>query len=454
MHEHGIRPIDIVCVNLYPFAQTIARIDASFDDAVENIDIGGPAMIRAAGKNHDHVAVVTEPSQYASLLADLRAHHGKTSAPLRRRLAQSAFAHVSRYDAMIADYLLNHVESPSDANSTSSTGSPATDVAPSDALPERLSIRLDRAEILRYGENPHQSAALYRIQAEASTGVANATQLHGKQLSYINLLDADAALACVNEFESPAACIVKHATPCGVAIGIDLADAFAKAYDADALAAFGGIVALNRAVDRATAEVITAGQKFLEVIVAPGYSDEARDLLAARWKNVRLLQLPSARSSQPSVISALSMHRIGGGMLVQRRDDISVVSSEWKVVSKRTPSETEMRDLAFAWVACKHIKSNAIVIAQSGRTVGIGGGQVDRVGAAKIAIEKAGERTHGASAASDAFFPFPDGPEALIRAGVTAIVQPGGSQRDALSIEAVDHADVAMVFTGRRHFRH
>jgi phosphoribosylaminoimidazolecarboxamide formyltransferase/IMP cyclohydrolase len=442
MKQHGIEPIDLVCINLYPFEKTISKPGVSFDEAIENIDIGGPSMVRSAAKNHRFVLVVTSPDRYEKVLGDLREHGGASCGKHRLKQAQRAFEHTARYDRLIADYLR----------------APAFGNAPLDEMPTDISIDLMRKQPLRYGENPHQLAALYveRGATPAPGSVAFAKQHHGKELSYINLLDADAALGCVNEFAEPAACMVKHASPCGVAVGIDIADAFVKAYESDALAAFGGIVAVNRAIDQSAAEKIVEGQKFLEVVVAPGYTPEALELLKSRWKNVRLLEVKAEREDgDPRASSSdLAMHKIAGGFLVQRRDSVGVVESEWKVVSRRTPTEKELADLRFAWLACKHVKSNAIVIARDGATVGIGGGQVDRVGAASIAINKAGERARGAVAASDAFFPFADGPRSLLSAGVTAIVQPGGSVRDQESIDAVNAAGAAMVFTSRRHFRH
>jgi phosphoribosylaminoimidazolecarboxamide formyltransferase / IMP cyclohydrolase len=439
MAEHGIGAIDLVVINLYPFEATIATLDATFEDAIENIDIGGPSMIRSAAKNHRYVTVVTEARDYANVLETLRANAGSTTHAVRAKLAQQAFATTHRYDGAIAGYLAGHIES--------------DDRRKLLHMPEALNISLTKKQTLRYGENPHQPAALYVGPKPAEASVAFAEQLFGKELSYINLLDADAALACVKEFQGFAACIVKHATPCGVGTGATIAEAFTRAYNSDPLAAFGGIVAVNGTIDLNCAKAIVDGQKFLEVIVAPKYAPEALELLKARWKNVRLLAadglLRHGRDAHATRVQAIT-----GGFLMQAEDRVGIVDSEWKVVSKRAPSKEELDDLRLAWLAVKHVKSNAITIAKAGATVGIGGGQVDRVGAARIAIEKAGDRAKGAVAASDAFFPFPDGPELLLTAGVTAIVQPGGSQRDQLTIDAVDKAGAAMVFTGRRHFRH
>jgi phosphoribosylaminoimidazolecarboxamide formyltransferase/IMP cyclohydrolase len=430
MKKHGIRPIDLVCINLYPFEQTISKPDVTFDEAIENIDIGGPSMIRSAAKNHRFVLVVTSSERYEKVLGDLREHNGSTCGKHRLKQAQRAFAHTAEYDSLIANYLAS-------ASGVDSGG---------------MVLNLHKALDLRYGENPHQKATLLvgrKPRGEAS--VAFARQLHGKELSYINLLDADAALNAVKELSSPTACIVKHATPCGYATAGDLPTAFRKAYDADPLAAFGGIVALNQPIDLATAEAITSIDKLLEVIVAPGFADDALMLLRDRWKNVRLLEVGSLGTPDPN---ELHMHKIVGGYLVQQRDLLGADESTWKVVSRRAPTDNEQRDLKLAWLACKHVKSNAIVIAKDVMTVGIGGGQVDRVGAARQAVEKAGDRASGAVAASDAFFPFPDGPKLLLDAGITAIIQPGGSLRDGETIELVDQRGAAMIFAGQRHFRH
>jgi len=440
MNDHDIKPIDLVIINLYPFKQTIEKPGVTFEEAIENIDIGGPSMVRSASKNHRFVTVVTAPEQYEKVLGDLREHKGSTCGEHRLKLAQKAFQHTHEYDGMIAAYLAKQVGS-------------------SEELPEKLSLQLTKKQTLRYGENPHQKAALYvsdPTPAEAS--VAFATQLHGKELSYINLLDADAALNAVKDLDQPAACVVKHATPCGYATGADIAQAFAGAYASDPVAAFGGIVALNRSVDHVTAQQIVEGQKFLEVIVAPGYDADALELLKARWKNCRLLDsstgVPPAGHGRDVRATEFAMHKIIGGYLIQESDRVRLADSEMKVVSTRQPSAQELSDLKLAWVAVKHIKSNAIVIAKNLATVGIGGGQVDRVGAARIAIGKAGNRAQGAVVASDAFFPFSDGPKLLLDAGVTAIIQPGGSVRDQETIDLVNERGAAMIFTGRRHFRH
>ncbi|MCS7032571.1 MAG: bifunctional phosphoribosylaminoimidazolecarboxamide formyltransferase/IMP cyclohydrolase [Phycisphaerae bacterium] len=465
MKRHGIEPIDLVCVNLYPFRQTIAKPDVRFEEAIENIDIGGPSMIRSAAKNHRFVLVVTSPEHYGKVLGDLREHGGSCCAAHRLKQARRAFVHTAEYDAAIAAYLDQACrdaarsdppaslpsEQPQRAGEASMMESPVPE-SEAATLPAQITLRLRRRQILRYGENPHQQGALYVEDSDGSRGtLATAEQLHGKELSYINLLDADAALRCAGEFDAPAACIVKHATPCGVGTADSLAAAFEKAYAGDPQAAFGGIVALNRPVDVPAADAIAAGNKFLEVIVAPDYDESALELLKDRWKNVRLLRcgIPAQRGS-----SRLSLHSIWGGYLLQTPDDPGEDESPWRVASQRPPSETEMADLRIAWRVCKHVKSNAIVLVKDGRTVGIGGGQVDRVGAAQVAIGKAAREARGSVAASDAFFPFADGPQLLLEAGVTAIIQPGGSVRDSQTLAAVDAHGAAMILTGRRHFRH
>ncbi len=444
MKDHGIEAIDLVCINLYPFEKTIQKPNVSFEEAIENIDIGGPSMVRSAAKNHHFVTVVTAPEQYDKVLGDLRKHGGSTCEKHRRKLAMQAFQQTNQYDGMIARYLSQQI---------GEAGSPVNFETASESLPAALCGDYTLQQSLRYGENPHQRAALYvnRSHPAREASVARAKQHHGKELSYINLLDADAALSVVKEFTAPAVCIVKHATPCGVGTAGDLATAFERAYASDPVAAFGGIVAVNVPIDAATASRIADGQKFLEVVVAPGYAPEALETLKTRWKNVRLLEVSGALKADAS---ELSMHNIIGGILIQERDVVGVVGSEWKVVSARQPTDAERANMEFAWMACKHVKSNAIVIAADGGTVGIGGGQVDRVGAARIAIGKAGERAKGAVAASDAFFPFPDGPKLLLDAGVSAIVQPGGSVRDQETIDLVNQRGATMILTGRRHFRH
>lgn len=427
MKAHDITGIDVLVVNLYPFAATIEKAGVTFEEAIENIDIGGPAMIRSAAKNHPHVLVVTSPSQYADVAAAVKS--GAASHELKLRLAQAAFAHTAAYDALIADYLAKKAGVDSGA-----------------AMPP-----LRFKQTLRYGENPHQKASLWVAPKPTEASVAYARQLHGKELSYINLLDADGALSAVKEFGIPAACIVKHATPCGLAVGTSAANAFLKAYEGDPLAAFGGIVALNVPIDLEAAQAITSIDKLLEVIVAPTYTSDALELLKSRWKNCRFLEVGEIGTPDPREGSC---HRIVGGLLVQERDLPGEVERDWKVVSKKQPTEEEMTDLAFAWRACKHVKSNAIAVAKGGMLLGAGAGQMDRMTASRLAVEKAGARAKGAVAASDAFFPFSDGPKFLLDAGITAIIHPGGSLRDQDSIDLVNERGAVMIVTGRRHFRH
>jgi phosphoribosylaminoimidazolecarboxamide formyltransferase/IMP cyclohydrolase len=433
MEKHGILPIDLVCINLYPFEQTVSRANVTLEEAIENIDIGGPAMIRSAAKNNRFVLVVTSPERYEKVLGDLREHKGCSCGKHRLKQAQRAFAHTGEYDAKIAEYLARTLER-----------DPGT-------MPAAMNVALHKKQDLRYGENPHQKAALYTHRQPGEASVAFATQHHGKELSYINLLDADAALSCVKEFSEPAACIVKHATPCGAAIARDLATAFSKAFASDPLAAFGGIVALNRNVDLATANAITSIDKLLEVIVAPGYAADALELLRTRWKNVRLLEVGPLSDFDRS---ELHMHKIVGGYLVQERDLLGVDEANWMVASARQPTASEMQDLKFAWLVCKHVKSNAIAIAKDGMLLGAGAGQMDRPSAARLAVGKAGNRIRGAVAASDAFFPFPDAPQLLLDAGVTAIIHPGGSVKDNETIELVNKMNAALVLSGQRHFKH
>ncbi len=429
MAEHNIGPIDLVCVNLYPFEKAVAKPDATLAEAIENIDIGGPSMIRAAAKNHQRVAVVTRPDQYDTILAELAANGGATLSSTRARLAWQAFRQTSDYDNAISTFLQGKDEGSEEQ-------------------------RHPGRKKLRYGENPHQEAAVLPDQLRPEeASVAFATQHHGKELGYINMLDADAALNQVKEFDGPACCIVKHASPCGVGRGASAAEAFDRAYAGDPLAAFGGVLAMNQPVTLEAATSMVTGQKFLEVIVAPAFDRDALALLQERWKNVRLLEVGQVVQEGTNRERQWT-HHIVGGQLQQDRDLIGVVEDEWKVVTDRQPTDQELEALRFNWLACKHVKSNAIVIGGEQGTYGIGGGQVDRVAAAEQAVKKAGDRAKGAVAASDAFFPFPDGPAALLDAGVTAIVQPGGSRNDQLTIDLCNEREATMIFTGRRHFRH
>jgi phosphoribosylaminoimidazolecarboxamide formyltransferase/IMP cyclohydrolase len=433
MREHGIAPIDLVVVSLYPFEATVAQ-GASYDACVENIDIGGPALIRAAAKNHDFVAVLTEPDQYPGLLAEL-ASSGGASATLRRRLAGEAYGRTAAYDSAIGAWFAEQLR---------------------EAFPRRLTVSGSLRQTLRYGENPHQTAAFYA--SGNRLGVATAIQVQGKELSYNNLNDTDAAFECVAEFDLPAVAIIKHATPCGVATAGRLADAWDAAFRCDPVSPYGGIVAVNRTLDVAAAEKIAA--IFTEVIIAPD-ADEAAKAVLSRKKNLRLL----LTGGVPDPAAAgLTFRSLSGGFLAQTRDTGKVAAADVKVVTQRAPTVSELADLLFAFRVCKHVKSNAIVYAKAGATVGIGGGQPNRVDSARIAAWKAEEAakaaglperlTEGSVVASDAFFPFADGLEAAIAAGATAVIQPGGSIRDPEVIAAADAAGLAMVFTGIRHFRH
>ncbi|MDI6871562.1 MAG: bifunctional phosphoribosylaminoimidazolecarboxamide formyltransferase/IMP cyclohydrolase [Bacillota bacterium] len=421
--QAGIAPIDLVVVNLYPFAATVARPGVSRAEAIEQIDIGGPSLIRAAAKNHAGVAVVTDPAQYGEVLAQIR-EFGGTTLELRRRLAAEAFAVTARYDAQIYRYL-----------------------ADDEPFPAHLFLHFTRQQALRYGENPHQRAAFYRDDRPVGRSLVHAVQLGGKELSYNNLNDADAALSAVAEFAGPAAVAVKHTNPCGVAEAETLAEAFRQAAAADPVSIFGGIVALNREVDEETARELAG--IFLEVITAPGFSPGALSILQAK-KNLRLLQVP-----QEGETERLDLRRVAGGLLVQDADVALLPPEEGlKVVTSRAPSPEQWEELRFAWKVVKHVKSNAIVVARGRRTLGIGGGQVNRIDPARYALQRAGEAARGAVLASDAFFPMPDVVEAAAAAGIAAIIQPGGSIRDAESIAAAESAGIAMVFTGLRHFKH
>lgn len=447
MKTHGIEPIDLVCVNLYPFETTVAKPNVSSHDAIENIDIGGPSMIRSASKNHAFVAVLTDPSQYSQLIADLDAHRGCTSISLRKTLAAAAFARTAQYDLAIAQWMHDYAH-------------PHAHPTQPD-FPERLVVTGKRVSLLRYGENPHQAAALYADPNVKEANVVSAKQLHGKELSFNNLNDAAAALELIKEFSKPAAAVIKHTNPCGCGVADEIHIAFERAYSGDPLAAFGGIVALNRVVDDATAASLLTGHKFLEVILAPDYAPTALSMLQDRWKNVRILAtgpLPAPEQRDPATPD---IKAILGGFLLQQRDTADMSNKGWTQVSGPDPTPRDLVDLQLAWAVCKHVKSNAIVLARDGAIVGVGAGQMDRVESSKIAIAKANAttatsvpRSTGSVCASDAFFPFRDGPDLLIAAGVRAIVQPGGSKRDDETISACRDANIPLFFTGRRHFRH
>ncbi len=430
MVAHGIDPIDLVVINLYPFAATVARSDATRADAIENIDIGGPAMVRSAAKNHADVLVVVDPADYDAVLAHVEMGGGATALEFRARFAAKAFAHTARYDAAVAEYLGRDGDEP----------------------PAQFTAAFDRVSALRYGENPHQRAALYAQATGAPAGtVTGARQLQGKELSYNNIADTDAALECVKVFDAPACVIVKHANPCGVAVAADALSAYARAYATDPTSAFGGIVAFNRRLDAATLEAVLT-QQFVEVVIAPEV-DDAAIAVAVRKKNVRLL----ACGAFGDHARGWELKRVGGGLLVQSADETPIVGDRLEVVSRRSPTDAERADLLFAWQVAWFVKSNAIVYAKDQCTVGIGAGQMSRVVSARIAALKAAEEgliVKGAVMASDAFFPFRDGIDAAAEAGIRAVIQPGGSMRDAEVIAAADEHDMAMLFTGTRHFRH
>jgi len=436
MEAHGIGPIDLLVVNLYPFEETLAS-GAGYDTCVENIDIGGPAMIRAAAKNHASVAVVVDPADYGKLLGDMEQHGGGTCSKFRRKLAQKAFARTAAYDAAISNWLGAVVENPE---------------APEAAMPRTFTAQFVKRQDMRYGENPHQKAAFYVDAAgPAEPSVATARQLQGKALSYNNIADTDAALECVKQFDDAPACvIVKHANPCGVALGGSLLEAYERAFSTDPESAFGGIIAFNRELDGEVAAAIVDRQ-FVEVIVAPKVSSEAAEVVA-RKKNVRLLECGEwPKTPAPR----LDFKRVNGGLLVQDAD--LDLYKELKVVTRRQPTDEEMRDLLFAWKVCKFVKSNAIVYCRDLMTIGVGAGQMSRVNSARIATikaEQAGLEVKGSVVASDAFFPFADGLLEAAGAGATAVIQPGGSIRDEEVIAAADEAGLAMIFTGMRHFRH
>jgi phosphoribosylaminoimidazolecarboxamide formyltransferase/IMP cyclohydrolase len=437
---HDISRIDLVVVNLYPFQETVARDGCSLEDAIENIDIGGPTMVRAAAKNHGNaaggVAIVTDPDDYAAIVAELTANKGELDYKTRFALAVKAYTHTARYDGAIANYL----------TALGEDGSKQT-------YPERLHLAFDKVQDLRYGENPHQSAAFYREPSAPSGAIAAYQQLQGKELSYNNIADADAAWECVKAFDSSAGkatcVIVKHANPCGVAVADSPEAAYRKAFSTDPTSAFGGIIAFNCEVDRSAAEAVAA--QFLEVLIAPSYSNEALELLRGK-QNVRVLTCPLGRPA-----GTLDCKRVGGGLLVQSADEGRVTIADLKIVTRRAPTEREMQDLMFAWNVAKYVKSNAIVYCRDGMTVGVGAGQMSRVDSARIAAikaENAGLDVRGSVVASDAFFPFRDGLDVLAQAGATAVIQPGGSMRDSEVIAAADEQDIAMVLTGFRHFRH
>jgi len=434
--EHGIAPIDLVVVNLYPFESTAAKKDLTAEDLIENIDIGGPTMLRSAAKNFESVTVITDPADYARVAQELESSR-ETSLTTRLDLARKVFATTSHYDGMIATEL-----------ERLSVSAHQIALCEKPVLPQRLHLALRRQQELRYGENPHQAAALYIPAGRALQGLAASNQLQGKELSYNNFVDLEAARSLAAEFQRPAAVIIKHNNPCGTAEQETLRDAYLKALACDPISAFGGVLAFNRPVDAATAEDVA--KLFAECIAAPAFDEKAKSIFAAK-KNLRLLELP------PGGLEAareLQLKRISGGMLVQQPDLGEIADSELRTVTKRAPSPEEMQNMRFAWKVCKHVKSNAIVFARDGATLGVGAGQMSRVDSVKLAIMKAQSPLQGTVVASDAFFPFPDGVEEAAKAGATAVIQPGGSVRDNDVVAAADRLGLAMVFTGMRHFLH
>ncbi len=433
MGEHGIAPIDMVVVNLYPFEQTIARSDCSLEDAIENIDIGGPTMVRAAAKNHPFVTIVTQSDDYVRVLEEMRANEGATCLETRFDLAVRAYEHTAAYDGAIANYLGTRVK-----------GS-------SEDFPRTVNLQFEQVQTMRYGENPHQRAAFYREHKPDGACIATARQIQGKALSYNNVADTDAALECVKTFSEATCVIVKHANPCGVASADTLLEAYQRAFATDPESAFGGIIAFNRELDSDTARCIVE-QQFVEVIIAPRISDAAADAVASK-KNVRLL----ACGTFGNVVADRDFKRVSGGLLVQDRDLGRVTEDDLRLVSRVQPDAGQLQDLLFAWKVAKYVKSNAIIYARQGQTIGVGAGQMSRVNSARIGIikaEQAGLVVSGSVMASDAFFPFRDGIDNAAAAGVSAIIQPGGSMRDDEVIAAADEHGIAMVFTGMRHFRH
>ncbi|GIX29441.1 MAG: bifunctional purine biosynthesis protein PurH [Burkholderiales bacterium] len=428
----GIAPIDLVVVNLYPFSGTVARPGCTLEEAIENIDIGGPSMVRGAAKNFQHVAVVTDPADYPAILAEMESSGGALGLETRYRLARKAFSHTAAYDAAISNYLTaTHLD------------------GTRDDFPGQLNLCVEKVQDLRYGENPHQRAAFYRELRVPEGALAGYRQVQGKELSYNNIADADAAWECVKTFDEPACVIVKHANPCGVAVAATPAEAYAKAFATDPTSAFGGIIAFNRAIDRAAAEAVT--QQFVEVVIAADAEPAALEIFRAK-SGIRVLLAPSGGEHD-----ALDLKRVGGGLLVQSPDVLNVTPAQLKTVTRRQPTERQLKDLLFAWRVAKYVKSNAIVFAGGGRTLGVGAGQMSRVDSARIAAIKAqnaGLSLAGSVVASDAFFPFRDGVDVVADAGAAAVIQPGGSLRDEEVIAAADERGLAMVFTGVRHFRH
>lgn len=434
LEENGIGLIDLVVVNLYPFRETIAKPDVTFEEAIENIDIGGPTMVRAAAKNQERVAIVVNPKRYAEVLETLR-QEGEISYALRKRLAAEAFAHTADYDKAIADYLERQQSQEKGENSV---------------FPQTLRLAAEKAQELRYGENPQQKAAFYR-NADSEGTLAGGVQLQGKELSYNNWVDMEAAWSLVQEFKEPACVIIKHTNPCGTAIGKTPLESYERALEADPVSAYGGILAFNRVVDAECAQLVH--ERFYEVIVAPEFSPEAKEIFKDK-RNLRLVVIGKAKGSKATAAKGWKIRTIQGGLLVQEEDLGTTPTSEWEVVTEQKPTAEDLRQLEFAWQVVKHVKSNAIVLTKNGQTLGVGAGQMNRVGSVKIAMEQAGEKAQGSYLASDAFFPFPDSLEEAAKAGIRAVVQPGGSIRDQEVLEVANRLNLIMVYTHRRHFQH
>jgi phosphoribosylaminoimidazolecarboxamide formyltransferase/IMP cyclohydrolase len=439
IEDMGIKPIDLVAVNLYPFARTIAKPNVSLKDAIENIDIGGPSMVRSASKNFASVTIVIDPTDYPTIIDEMLKTGGETTYETRSRLAAKAFTHTAAYDAMISGYMQSKF-------------------MPQEQFPAIVDMTFEKAQDLRYGENPHQKAAFYRTPGYSGPGIASAKQLAGKELSFNNIWDTNAALELVKEFDEPACVIVKHSNPCGAAVAADSSQAYLRALEGDPVSAFGGIIAFNKPVTADVAETIMGGKAFYEVIIAPSVDSDALPILTERKKwgaNLRVLEVGSLNRSETTTgIVTKDMKKVTGGLLVQDQDTAEQDRSDLRTVTEKTPTDAQIDDLLFAWKVVKHVKSNAIVIAKDRQLLGVGAGQMNRVNSVRLAIAQAGEKAKDAVLASDAFFPFPDGPQEAGEAGVTAIIQPGGSVKDQEVIDTANKYAVSMVFTGTRHFRH
>ncbi|MDB5838750.1 MAG: cyclohydrolase [Herminiimonas sp.] len=435
LEQHGIPTIDMVVVNLYPFAATVAKENCSLEDAIENIDIGGPAMLRSSAKNHKDVVVICDPADYGQVLSEVAAQGGEVSYETRFALAKKVFAHTAQYDGAITNYFTSLGQDKQHATRS--------------AYPDTLNLHFEKVQDMRYGENPHQSAAFYRDVSVPQGALANYRQLQGKELSYNNIADADAAWECVKTFDETACVIIKHANPCGVAVGANPMEAYSKALQTDPTSAFGGIIAFNCELDGNAAAAVA--KQFVEVVIAPSFSDAARQVFASK-QNVRLLEIPYGKAVNPN-----DFKRVGGGLLVQSPDSRNVALAELKIVSKKQPTPQQLQDLMFAWRVAKFVKSNAIVFCGNGMTLGVGAGQMSRVDSARIAsikAQNAGLPLAGSAVASDAFFPFRDGLDVVVQAGATSVIQPGGSMRDQEVIDAADEHGIVMMLTGTRHFRH